>query len=420
MFSLTGFFRKSSSSSPIMVPPSTLPSSPSPSAPPSPSSPSLSGMLKSIDKDPKRLVENLSLLLGGGGELEEVENDDYKSIPLIIDHLRNILVSGIIGIPLPATSPIDSQKSIQLQHKKHCEFALIACDLACETFLNSSLLLLLSKGDILERLEFESRQQIVTIINCLIRRKSLGTLPTIIWLTEDSSRSFTFISNLINSYSKGTDVSLSSGLILREALRMESLTAVLLKNDCLFEKLTSFLNFESFDVSSDAFATIKECLTRHRAIVAIFLEEKYSFFMNIFLPFLESTNYITKRQSLKLLGELLLDRCNFETMIIFIGKGKNLKQIMNLLRDTSKTIQGEAWHIFKIFIANPAKTPSVMGILSKNKERLLIFLSTFYPFKDVEGCQNARESENLLKRQFIEERIFLIGEIEKIQSAENN
>lgn len=195
---------------------------------------------------------------------------------------------------------------------------------------------------------------------------------------------------------------------------MESLTVVLLENNVLFEKLLSYLDCDSFDISSDAFATTKECLTRHRAVVARFLERNYTFFMNIFLPLLESSNYITKRQSLKLLGELLLDRCNFETMTVFIGKGKNLKQIMKLLKDDSKTVQSEAWHIFKIFIANPSKTPSVEGILQRNKERLLTFLSTFYPFKEPSNTTIMKESDNLLRRQFIEERIFLIGEIQKI------
>jgi calcium binding protein 39 len=88
---------------------------------------------------------------------------------------------------------------------------------------------------------------------------------------------------------------------------------------------------------------------------------------------LNSDNYVTKRQSLKvrsprararahvrtpvrltdagrsvqLLGELLLDRTNFNIMTIYISNPDNLKLMMNLLRDSSRNIQFEAFHVFK-------------------------------------------------------------------------
>lgn len=89
-----------------------------------------------------------------------------------------------------------------------------------------------------------------------------------------------------------------------------------------------------------------------------------------------SENYVTKRQSLKvrlhlrsfgfclslneatlcvylavflqLLGELLLDRYNFTVMTKYISKPENLKLMMNLLRDNSRNIQFEAFHVFKV------------------------------------------------------------------------
>ncbi len=57
-----------------------------------------------------------------------------------------------------------------------------------------------------------------------------------------------------------------------------------------------------------------------------------------------SRNYVTKRQSLKLLGELLLNRSNFAVMIKYINSADNLKIMMNLLRGTTKAIQFEAFH----------------------------------------------------------------------------
>jgi calcium binding protein 39 len=63
---------------------------------------------------------------------------------------------------------------------------------------------------------------------------------------------------------------------------------------------------------------------------------------------LHSPNYVTKRQSLKLLGEILLDRTNFNIMTRYISSEENLKDMMNLLKDKSKNIQFEAFHVFKV------------------------------------------------------------------------
>lgn len=80
---------------------------------------------------------------------------------------------------------------------------------------------------------------------------------------------------------------------------------------------------------------------------------------------------------LQLLGELLLDRANFNIMTRYISDSANLKLMMNLLRDKSKSIQFEAFHVFKVFVANPKKTKPIYDILHKNQDRLVAFLSNF-------------------------------------------
>jgi calcium binding protein 39 len=71
-------------------------------------------------------------------------------------------------------------------------------------------------------------------------------------------------------------------------------------------------------------------------------------FFASFTTLILSNNYVTKRQSLKLLGEILLDRANFNVMTRYIANEANLKMMMNLLRDKSKNIQFEAFHVFKV------------------------------------------------------------------------
>ena len=65
-------------------------------------------------------------------------------------------------------------------------------------------------------------------------------------------------------------------------------------------------------------------------------------------------------------------------MTRYISVTDNLKLMMNLLRDPSKNIQFEAFHCFKIFVANPKKEKMILEILEKNKEKLVVFLSSFH------------------------------------------
>jgi calcium binding protein 39 len=81
---------------------------------------------------------------------------------------------------------------------------------------------------------------------------------------------------------------------------------------------------------------------------------------------------------LQLLGELLLDRANFNIMTKYISDQQNLRLQMTLLREKSKSIQFEAFHVFKVFVANPNKPAPILNILVKNKDKLITFLSNFH------------------------------------------
>ena len=76
---------------------------------------------------------------------------------------------------------------------------------------------------------------------------------------------------------------------------------------------------------------------------------------------------------------------------------------MVLLRDRSSSIQFEAFHVFKIFVANPHKEGRVRNVLLRNQAKLLDFMSSF---------QSERADE-----QFVEEKQFLINEISNLQPA---
>ncbi|KAI8854394.1 Mo25-like protein [Chytridium lagenaria] len=245
------------------------------------------------------------------------------------------------------------------------------------------------------KIEFEAKKDVAQVFNNLLRRQVGTRFPTAEYIC---SRPELLIS-LLQGY-ENQEIALNCGMILRECLRHEILARIVLESTS-FWKLFSYVELSTFDVASDAFATFKDVLTKHKALVASFLEEHYDEFFVKYTMLLNSNNYVTKRQSLKLLGELLLDRTNFNVMTRYIGNSENLKLMMNLLRDKSRNIQFEAFHVFKVFVANPNKAKQILDILQKNRDKLLNFLSNFH---------NDRADDE----QFNDEKAFLIKQIQDL------
>ena len=72
------------------------------------------------------------------------------------------------------------------------------------------------------------------------------------------------------------------------------------------------------------------------------------FFSKYNTMLISSESYVTKRQSIKLLGEILLDRANYSVMTQYVDTVEHLKIIMKLLRDDRRMINYEGFHVFKV------------------------------------------------------------------------
>ncbi|KAJ2157266.1 conidiophore development protein hyma [Coemansia sp. RSA 552] len=264
--------------------------------------------------------------------------------------------------------------------------------LAQEIYTTELLPLLIAN---LARLEFETRKEVSIIFGILLRRKIGAREPTVDYLNTRTS----VLGGLITGYAS-PDAAVFCGNMLRECFKHEALVSTALK-------LPEFFNFfdyvqgENFDVTSDAFNSFHEALTKFKEPAVAFLTDNYDAFFARYTQLLESTNYVVRRQSLKLLGEILLERKNFHVMISYIKESDNLKMIMNALNDRSKSIQYEAFHIYKVFVASPTKTPGVHKILYRNRDKLIKFLLDF---------QNDKNSDE----QFRDEKAFLIKELRKL------
>eukprot|EP01006_Ploeotia_vitrea_P031161 TRINITY_DN63451_c1_g8_i1.p1 TRINITY_DN63451_c1_g8~~TRINITY_DN63451_c1_g8_i1.p1 ORF type:complete len:335 (-),score=169.89 TRINITY_DN63451_c1_g8_i1:57-1061(-) len=248
----------------------------------------------------------------------------------------------------------------------------------------------------LDRLQFEARKDVALVYTYVLRHCS-----------EQSLKYFADNEDVLLCLVKGyedKDLALCCGAILRECVRHEAICRTVLYSKALFHPFFEYVQLTTFDVASDAFATFKAMLTKHKALSAEFLEKTFDETFEQYNGLLLSKNYVAKRQSLKLLGELLLDRSNFKIMMKYINSPANLKIMMNLLRGHTKVIQFEAFHVFKIFVANPQKSKPITDILLRNRQKLIEFLKKFQTDKDDD--------------QFIDEKKILLQALDKLEPVD--
>ncbi|XP_040163912.1 protein Mo25-like [Anopheles arabiensis] len=270
---------------------------------------------------------------------------------------------------------------------------IVISQLAHELYSTDLLLLLIQN---LNRIDFEGKKDVAHIFNNVIRRQIGTRLPTVEYICTKPEILFTLMAGYEHQ-----EIALNCGIMLRECARHEALAKIMLHSEEFFN-FFRYVEVSTFDIASDAFSTFKELLTRHKLLSAEFLEQNYDKVFSRYEALLNSENYVTRRQSLKLLGELLLDRHNFTVMTKYISNPDNLKLMMNMLKETSRNIQFEAFHVFKVFVANPNKPKPIMDILLRNQEKLVDFLTRFHTDRS--------EDE-----QFNDEKAYLIMQIKELK-----
>ena len=197
--------------------------------------------------------------------------------------------------------------------------------------------------------------------------------------------------------SQCVDITLLCGSMLRSSLRHANIYQWTLSNDNCESLVYPFLDYyvhnPNFDVSSDALETVRVMFTGcaggttisasatassaggamsggmsdasseeykqvMEGIASDFLNRKYVEVIDerINKKCLSSNaNYMTRRMSLQLLSTILLNRANYNVMMMYISSSQNLVTILCLLRDPSPHITLDAFQVFKIFVANPNK-----------------------------------------------------------------
>ncbi|KAK0607076.1 hypothetical protein LWI29_008925 [Acer saccharum] len=270
--------------------------------------------------------------------------------------------------------------------------------LASEVCKEDVLALLIHKLPILG---WEARKDLVHCWSILLKQK-IGSTHCCVQYIENH---FELLDFLVVCYDN-KEVAVNCGNMLRECIKFPTLAKYIIES-ASFQLFFKFVELPTFDVSSDAFSTFKELLTRHETVVSEYLTGHYDEFFDVYEKLLTSPNYVTRRQSLKLLSDFLLESPNSHIMKRYISEVRYLKVMMTLLKDSSKNIQISAFHIFKVFVANPNKPREVKAILARNHEKLLELL------------QNLSAGKGADDEQFEEEKELIIAEIERVSRLPN-
>lgn len=226
-------------------------------------------------------------------------------------------------------------------------------------------------------LDFEAQKDVVRLFGVVVRLSAtLGMEKQVIEYLQSRPD---LAQSLVDGCGR-PEVALHCGLMLRSLLCYQQLAQIILAAG-VAEELVTLARHQCFDISSDAFSSLRELLLTHKAESAAHIEANFKQFFASYHLLLASENYVTQRQALRLLGELLLNRAFKTVMMEYVASEQFLQIHMNLLRKSSKAMQIEAFHVLKIFVVNPRKPPRVHAILHKNRERLVKLLETFYTKK---------------------------------------
>eukprot|EP00978_Attheya_sp_CCMP212_P022475 scaffold67100_cov51-Attheya_sp.AAC.3 len=212
-------------------------------------------------------------------------------------------------------------------------------------------------------------------------------------------------------HSSTPDVALHCGTMLRSTLRHAVLYQMLVSPEyaaqCVYPFLDTFAHLPNFEVASDALETLRQILTGgisaadgmdpNDPVAAEISGMASDFLARSYVELIEErfngkmlsekANYINRRVALQLLSTILLSRTNYEIMIRYISSRQNLVLIMCLLRDSSPHITLDAFHVFKIFVANPNKPDDVIKILVNNKVKLCNYLETLHKEREANDDQ---------------------------------
>lgn len=250
-------------------------------------------------------------------------------------------------------------------------------------------------------LEFEARKEAVLIFAiCLGYSKDNKNVTVDYLVSRPEILSLMLRTPELSLSVKGAhNVFLTAANMIMECIKYDQLCRIIL-TDAQLWKFFDYAKLGNFEISTASLQILSTTLTTHPKLVSkefFTLDSNILRFIQCINILIAQGNYVTKRQSTKLLASLIVVRSNNQLMNSYINSPDNLKLIMTLMTDKSKNLQFEAFNVFKVMIANPRKTKVVFDILVKNRDKLLLYFESF--------GSNSQDSTFLDEKEFVTQEI---------------
>lgn len=193
----------------------------------------------------------------------------------------------------------------------------------------------------------------------------------------------------------------------------------------MFTNLIKLSGNQCFDISSDSISTLRCYLFVSPKMTSEYiLNNQQTFFSNIFEILIHSSEYVPQRHGMRLLNQLFSLKELSKVMTVFSSSSEYLKIFMNLITSHLNTTSFEAFHIFKLFVANPNKSPKIQKILSKNRDKIVQFLIHFQTSRtdpqfisDKQVRSSALVANSPATTNFLLQFQFVINKIKDLKSS---
>ena len=246
----------------------------------------------------------------------------------------------------------------------------------------------------LARLDFETSKQLLLMLAALLsvsprlQASLISSIPSI-------------LPPLLQGY---TDPKLYivTGQFLREMVQWPALAQCILTVETL-STLATFSKSQIFEVSADAFETLKSLFYSEQPYMPDFLATNYSDLVRIIDGLRDSDNYFLKRQSLALIYKLLDNPRNDLFRQMYAREPDHLKHAMTTMKtESARQVKVEAFLVFACIVEILTQQPAdvqqqsqSLKIVRKNMDRLVEYVQLFA--QDLED-----EKFQAIKRRLLE------------------
>jgi hypothetical protein len=215
------------------------------------------------------------------------------------------------------------------------------------------------------------RHDIVQIYTFVNRNKRSKMIFTAYLLSTNP----VILSTLLQNF-PDPSVGRTSSTLVQEFIRSEPVCARVLKEKVLHLPMFAFCKSTDFDLATEAFSTVITLFTKHPATAVKHMISKYDEFIELYNTLLRSKQYITVRQALRGMHDILQSKQHFKFLIRYVNDPAQLHVILRSLFGKTQSTKLEAFAIFRIFVANPKKQQGVIDSMVEHMDRILALLDS--------------------------------------------